>query len=41
MMRHGVRGVPRVPGGMIERTSLVDRIGRSPLTVIRAPGGSG
>lgn len=40
-MNQGIRGVPRVPEGMIARTPLADRIGRSPLTVIRAPGGSG
>jgi LuxR family transcriptional regulator, maltose regulon positive regulatory protein len=41
MTKQAILGVPRVPEGMISRTSLVDRIGRSPLTVIRAPGGSG
>ena len=41
MSSHTIVGVPRVPSGMLERTGLVDRLGRSPLTVIRAPGGSG
>lgn len=41
MGNQSIRGVPRVPGGMMARTPLVDRMGRSPLTVIRAPGGSG
>lgn len=41
MSTQAIRGVPRVPDGMIARTSLVDRIGVSPLTVVRAPGGSG
>jgi LuxR family maltose regulon positive regulatory protein len=41
MTKQAIVGVPRVPDGMIERTPLVARIGLSPLTVIRAPGGSG
>lgn len=41
MRNQSILGVPRVPEAMIERAGLVERIGRSPLTVIRAPGGSG
>lgn len=41
MTNQSIRGVPRVPAGMIARTSLAERIGVSPLTVLRAPGGSG
>ena len=41
MNEPGLFGVPRVPEGMLGRTPLVDRIGQSPLTVIRAPGGAG
>lgn len=37
----GIFGVPRVPEGMLARTALRDRLGRAPLTVVRAPGGSG
>lgn len=37
----GVVGVPRVPQGMLPRRALHDRLGRAPLTVVRAPGGSG
>ncbi|MGN6502111.1 MAG: LuxR C-terminal-related transcriptional regulator [Pseudolysinimonas sp.] len=33
--------MPRVPDGMLVRRHLVERLGRAPLTVIRAPGGSG
>lgn len=36
-----VAGVPRVPDGMLARPELLARVGRSPLTVVRAPGGSG
>lgn len=39
--KRGIAGVPRVPGGMIPRHALRDRLGRTPLTVVRAPGGSG
>ncbi len=41
MGNHGIRGVPRVPDGMMSRAALIDRMGRTPLTVVRAPGGSG
>lgn len=41
MSEQGIVGVPRVPAGMLERAGLVSRLGSSPLTVIRAPGGSG
>jgi LuxR family maltose regulon positive regulatory protein len=41
MSDRGIVGVPRVPEGMLERAGLRDRLGRSPLTVVRAPGGSG
>ncbi|CAN5358939.1 hypothetical protein BH10ACT7_BH10ACT7_30450 [soil metagenome] len=41
MTNRSIRGVPRLPEGMILRTPLADRIGLSPLTVLRAPGGSG
>lgn len=41
MTKQAILGVPRVPEGMIVRAPLLDRVGRSPLTVIRAPGGSG
>jgi LuxR family maltose regulon positive regulatory protein len=37
----GIVGVPRVPSGMLDRSTLRDRLGGAPLTVIRAPGGSG
>lgn len=37
----GIVGVPRVPKGMLDRPALRERLGRAPLTVIRAPGGSG
>ena len=40
-MHGGIRGVPRVPDGMITRTALISRVGLAPLTVVRAPGGSG
>lgn len=33
--------MPRVPEGMLVREHLIDRLGRAPLTVVRAPGGSG
>lgn len=36
-----VIGVPRVPQGMLTRSRLLARVGRSPLTVVRAPAGSG
>ncbi|HEY4268636.1 MAG TPA: LuxR C-terminal-related transcriptional regulator [Galbitalea sp.] len=41
MSERGIFGVPRVPEGMLGRKSLVGRVGQSPLTVIRAPGGGG
>ena len=34
-------GVPRVPSGALVRERLLERIGRAPVTVLRAPGGSG
>lgn len=40
-MKRVVAGVPRVPDGMVTRAPLLDRIGRTPLTVIRAPSGRG
>lgn len=36
-----VAGVPRVPDGMLTRSRLLAQVGRSPLTVVRAPAGSG
>ncbi|HEY4224741.1 MAG TPA: LuxR C-terminal-related transcriptional regulator [Pseudolysinimonas sp.] len=33
--------MPRIPANMLPRTALLDRVGRSPLTVIRGPGGAG
>lgn len=36
-----VAAVPRVPDGMLARPELLGRVGRSPLTVVHAPGGSG
>lgn len=41
MSSSGIVGVPRVPRGMVDRAALRERIGRAPLTVIRAPGGRG
>ena len=40
-MSESIFGVPRVPAGMLPRTALTDRVGRTPLTVVRGPGGSG
>lgn len=37
----GIVGVPRVPEGMLPRAALAQRLGHAPLTVVRAPGGSG
>ncbi len=39
--KRSVAGVPRVPSGMLARPALLDKIGHAPLTVIRAPAGSG
>jgi LuxR family maltose regulon positive regulatory protein len=36
-----VVGVPRIPRGLLARTALLDRVGSAPLTVVRAPAGSG
>jgi LuxR family maltose regulon positive regulatory protein len=36
-----VFGVPRVPVGMLPRAGLLERVGATPLTVIRGPGGAG
>lgn len=41
MIERGIVGVPRVPEGMLPRRALGERLGRAPLTVVRAPGGSG
>lgn len=41
MNERTVLGVPRVPSGMLAREALLERIGRTPLTVVRGPGGSG
>lgn len=39
--RQTVHAVPRVPSGAMRRERLLERIGRAPVTVLRAPGGSG
>ena len=41
MNDRAVFGAPRVPDGMLRRAPLLGRIGRTPLTVLRGPGGSG
>ena len=41
MLTRGIVGVPRVPDGMLTRAALLARLGGAPLTVLRAPGGSG
>jgi LuxR family transcriptional regulator, maltose regulon positive regulatory protein len=40
-IERGIVGVPRVPEGMLPRAALAQALGRTPLTVVRAPGGSG
>lgn len=39
--KRSVAGVPRVPDGMLTRARLLEKLGQSPLTVVRAPAGSG
>src|ERR1700748_767165 len=41
MSERKIFGVPRVPLGMLARRALLERIGRTPLTGVRAPGGAG
>lgn len=36
-----MRGVPRVPEGTLRRERILTRLGQAPVTVLRAPGGSG